>query len=120
MKLLALDPEDLESRWLLNLAYMTLGEYPNKVPREFLIPGMGGDTAVKVKPFSDIAGGLAIDTRNMAGGSIVEDFDGDGYLDLVTSSMDLAESMHYFRNKGDGNFRRSLQNIRFECDKRWT
>src|SRR5262249_42031485 len=31
-------PEDLGVRWLLNLAYMTLGEYPEKVPPEFLIP----------------------------------------------------------------------------------
>lgn len=27
-------PSDLSSRWLLNLAYMTLGEYPDKVPSQ--------------------------------------------------------------------------------------
>ena len=31
-------PGDLRVRWLLNLAYMTLGEYPEKVPPAFLIP----------------------------------------------------------------------------------
>ena len=31
-------PGDLRVRWLLNLAYMTLGEYPEKVPRAYLIP----------------------------------------------------------------------------------
>ena len=25
-------PKDIEARWLLNIAYMTLGEYPDKVP----------------------------------------------------------------------------------------
>ncbi len=40
----------------------------------------------------------------MAGGSIVEDFDNDGYLDLVTSSMGTEEAMHYFKNKADGTF----------------
>ncbi len=32
------EPGDLRVRWLLNLAYMTLGEYPSGVPREYLIP----------------------------------------------------------------------------------
>ena len=28
-------PDDLGVRWLLNIAYMTLGEYPEKVPAEY-------------------------------------------------------------------------------------
>src|SRR6185295_11943805 len=31
-------PDDLEVRWLLNLAYMTIGRYPDKVPPAYLIP----------------------------------------------------------------------------------
>jgi len=31
-------PDDLESKWLLNIAFMTLGKYPKDVPAEFLIP----------------------------------------------------------------------------------
>jgi hypothetical protein len=31
-------PDDLTTRWLFNLAHMTLGEYPDKVPQRFLIP----------------------------------------------------------------------------------
>ncbi len=31
-------PGDLRVRWLLNIAAMTLGEYPEKVPPRFLIP----------------------------------------------------------------------------------
>ncbi|HTL58552.1 MAG TPA: hypothetical protein VL361_22890 [Candidatus Limnocylindrales bacterium] len=31
-------PSDVTTRWLLNLAHMTLGEYPDKVPHQFLIP----------------------------------------------------------------------------------
>ena len=30
-------PDDLEVRWLLNLAHMTLGEYPKKVDPKYLI-----------------------------------------------------------------------------------
>ena len=31
------DPGDLESRWLLNIAYMTIGGYPQQVPPQFLL-----------------------------------------------------------------------------------
>lgn len=102
--LLRWDPQDLESRWLLNLAYMTLGEYPEKVPPALLIPGMEGDTAYTVKPFEDVAGNLNIDVKNMAGGSITEDFDNDGYLDIMTSGWGTSEAMHYFKNNADGTF----------------
>jgi hypothetical protein len=103
-EILKKDPEDLESRWLLNLAYMTLGDYPKKVPPEFLIPGMAGDTTYRIKPFEDVAGDLKLDIRNMAGGSITDDFDNDGYLDLITSAWGSDEPMHYFRNNADGTF----------------
>lgn len=98
------NPADFESKWLLNLAYMTLGKYPNEVPAEFLLPGMNGDTTLRVKPFNDIASGLGLDISTMAGGSIVDDFDNDGYLDIMTSGMGEEEPIHYFRNNADGTF----------------
>ena len=105
-ELLARDSGDLDSRWLLNIAYMTIGEYPDRVPVQWLIPGldtMGTDTSVI--PFKDIASELQLSgTKNMAGGSLVDDFDNDGYLDIVTSSWGLDESMHYYKNNGDGTF----------------
>ena len=100
------NPSDLVSRWLLNLAYMTIGEYPVKVPAAWLIPDLAADTSgYKVRAFRDMAGDLKLNaTRNMAGGVIADDFNNDGYLDIVTSCWDLGESMHYFKNNGDGTF----------------
>jgi len=46
----------------------------------------------------------------MAGGSIVDDFNNDGYLDVVTSSWDLSENMQYFENVKDGSFKERTQN----------
>ena len=34
---LKLRPDDLETKWLLNLAHMTLGNYPAGVPKEHLL-----------------------------------------------------------------------------------
>ena len=104
LKLLAKDPNDLESRWLINLAYMTIGEYPKGVPQKWLLPGMQGDTTYQVRAFQDVAANLKLDVNNMSGGSIVEDFDNDGFLDLMTSGWGTEETLHFFKNKGDGTF----------------
>jgi hypothetical protein len=97
-------PDDMESKWLLNVAFMTLGGYPKDVPSEFLIPGLDAEDAYKVKPFTDIAADLGLDIRGRAGGVIVDDFNNDGYLDIVTSGWELGDPMHYFQNNKDGTF----------------
>jgi len=97
-------PDDYESKWLLNVAFMTLGGYPENVPAQFLIPGLDSDTAYKVKPFTDIAADLGLDINGRAGGVIVDDFNNDGYLDIVTSGWGLDDPMHYFQNNKDGSF----------------
>lgn len=95
---------DLDSRWLLNIAYMTLGEYPANVPKQWLIPGLDNPGSVQVKPFTDLAGDLKLDVKNRAGGIIVEDFNNDGYLDIVSSAWGLDDPMHYYKSNGDGTF----------------
>jgi hypothetical protein len=104
--LLAKNPADLGSKWLLNLAYMTLGQYPQKVPAAFLIPGLDkDDSGETLKPFTDIAADLKLDTRNKAGGVVVDDFNNDGYLDIVTSDWGIADGpMHFFINNKNGHF----------------
>ena len=104
-KLLEQNPKDYESMWLLNIAYMTLGEYPAKVPQQWLIPNLDKDNSgYEVKPFTDIAPNLGLNKRNMAGGTIIDDFNNDGYLDIVTSDWGLKGAMHYFRNDTKGGF----------------
>lgn len=99
-------PENMEYRWLLNIAYMTLGEYPAKVPTQLLLPDLADavDSTVHIDPFKDVAAAAKLDINDMAGGVIVDDFDNDGYLDIVTSSWDLDVEMHFFKNNADGTF----------------
>jgi len=40
----------------------------------------------------------------MASGVIVDDFENNGRFDVVTSSYDACEPMHFFHNNGDGTF----------------
>jgi len=83
---------------------MTIAGYPHDVPPDLLIPGLDADTVSGIKPFIDVAMNTGLNTRNMAGGSILEDFNNDGYLDLVTSSWGLKQGMHFCRNNADGSF----------------
>ena len=102
--LLKLNPDDLESRWLLNIGYMTIGGYPQDVPEGLLIPGLNEFKPTGIKPFADVAMNMGLNTNNLAGGSIVDDFNNDGLLDVISSSWSLAESLHYARNNGNGTF----------------
>jgi hypothetical protein len=97
-------PQDLSARWLLNLAYMTLGEYPAQVPPEWLIPPKTFQSDCDFPHFSDVAGALGINVNGLAGGCILDDFDNDGFIDIVTSSWGMDGVMHYFHNDGDGHF----------------
>ena len=42
-------------RWLLNVAYMTLGEYPDQVPPEHLIPLESFKSEFDIRRFTDLA-----------------------------------------------------------------
>jgi FG-GAP-like repeat/ASPIC and UnbV len=103
-EVLAKDPNDLDARWLLNVAAMTVGEYPQGVPAEYAIPPSTFDSEHPMKRFWDRAQPAGVAVRGRAGGAIMDDFDGDGLLDLIATGMGLREQMHYFKNNGDGTF----------------
>jgi hypothetical protein len=103
-RFLAKKPDTLEVRWLLNLAYMTLGKYPSGVPAKYRISPSVFASKDTVPRFIDIAPSAGLNSFSMAGGVIVDDFDNDGLLDIVTSSYDQCEPLHFFHNNGDGTF----------------
>ncbi|HEY7449841.1 MAG TPA: FG-GAP-like repeat-containing protein [Vicinamibacterales bacterium] len=97
-------PDDHEVRWLLNLAYMTVGRYPDKVPPAYLIPPSAFGSAEDVGQFRDVAPQAGLNVVATAGGVIVDDFAGTGRFDVITSNFDSCGPMQYFRNNGDGTF----------------
>ena len=104
-KALVMNPQDLKARWLLNIAHMTLGQYPDQVAKEFLIPPStftGAESPVGA--FTNVAQPLGLNALGCAGGVIVDDFDGDFDLDVIFSSWETNASLKYFRNNGDATF----------------
>jgi tetratricopeptide (TPR) repeat protein len=101
---LAQKPNDLEVRWLLNLAYMTTGGYPDKVPAALLIPPSAFESTEDVGRFHDVAPQAGLANFAMAGGLVVDDLRNTGRFDVLTSTMDSCGTMRFFANNGDGTF----------------
>lgn len=102
--LLEKDAGDTQSQWLLNVAYMQLGRYPKDVPQRWLIAASRFESEAKLPEFAEVAASAGVDIMSHAGGVVVEDFDGDGLLDLMVTSSGPLDQMHLFHNNGDGSF----------------
>ena len=101
------NPGHPTARWLLNLAHMAAGTWPDGLDPALRLPDDVVATAGELGQlgrFRDVAAEVGVATFNGAGGAILDDFDGDGLLDLVTSSMFPCEPLRVYRNRGDGTF----------------
>jgi tetratricopeptide (TPR) repeat protein len=111
-----LDKYDNNNRlyqWLLNFNYMTVGGFPQEVPPKYLIKSKfidsfygEGKQAIEKEyadlSFTDRAREYGVDTFNAGKGVAVEDFDRDGYLDIVTGgNFDLAK---FYKNERGQKF----------------
>ncbi len=97
-------PMQMQAIWLLNIAAMTLGEYPAGVPAEHRIPPEYFASEERFPRFENVAPRLGLDTFSLSGGTVAEDFDLDGDLDLLVSRMETDGPIRYWRNGGDGTF----------------
>jgi hypothetical protein len=97
-------PDAVQVKWLLNLAYMTLGKYPAAVPREYLIAPSFFTSKGDIGRFTDVAPAAGLNFASMANGVIAEDFENDGLLDVAVSSYDYCQPLRFFHNNGDGTF----------------
>ncbi|MGH9587623.1 MAG: hypothetical protein ACRD3F_11770 [Acidobacteriaceae bacterium] len=64
--------------WLLNLAYLSLGEYPKGVPAQYLIPPAAFALKENIGRFPDVAGFAGLDIATLSGGMLVGDFENNG------------------------------------------
>jgi tetratricopeptide (TPR) repeat protein len=103
-KYLERKPDEMEVKWLLNIAYMTIGNYPAGVPEKYLIPMKAFESKEDIGRFVDVAFETGLKSFSTAGGVIVDDFENNGLLDVMTSSWESCGAMHYFHNNGDGTF----------------
>ncbi len=98
------EPANLQVRWLLNVATMVVGDDLGTLPEELRLPDGALTSAVAFPKWREIAGDLGVAVFDLAGGAVMDDFDGDGLLDLVSSTMDPCGPLRAFRTDGRGGF----------------
>jgi len=112
-KLLESRSDDQLMLWLVNYCYMTIGEFPDGVPERFRIGGSFIDSyygAARDRAaarhgdlvFVDRGHELGVDTFDAGKGAAVEDFDGDGDLDIVTGGN--FDPIRYYTNEDGTGF----------------
>jgi len=97
-------PDDVQARWLLNLASMLSGDGPAAVPKPFRLPPDALTSKVSFPRWKDIASTLGVSPVDLSGGAVMDDFDGDGLLDIITSTWDPCGPLKAFKNDGHGGF----------------
>lgn len=105
-RLLALPSHSLrlEAMWLLNIAHMALGSWPDGVPADQRIPVARFASETPIGHFVDVGRDLGLARRGHAGSVILDDFTGDGLLDVLTTKFDTDQPLRLCRNDGNGRF----------------
>ncbi|MGD9747208.1 MAG: CRTAC1 family protein [Verrucomicrobiales bacterium] len=95
-----------DARWLLNVAHMTLGSYPQGVTEGYRLPVRRDDLPARddFPRFPNVAEERGVANFGLSGGVIADDFNGDGSVDLIISSLDGKVSLRYYQNDGTGHF----------------
>jgi hypothetical protein len=103
-RMLGHDSKDAEARWLLNLADMTLGTWPDGVPEKWRLGPERFESEYPLPHFPEVATSCGLAISTLSGGVCTEDFDRDGLIDVMLSSIGFEDQMHYFHNDGNGKF----------------
>ncbi|MDA1260639.1 MAG: CRTAC1 family protein [Planctomycetota bacterium] len=98
------DPANPGVRYLYNVAHMAAGTWPNGVDEAYRLPLPPADGAHAMPHFTNVAYAVGVGHDSVAGGAIMDDFDGDGDLDLFATCLRQDTNCIYYRNEGDGRF----------------
>jgi len=117
-EMLKVFPDDIQSQWLLNIAYMTLGQYPAQVPKKYLVPigkksknSTLNNVATQMSSFIDKSSESKI--GNSKGGLHINqtDYNNDGFLDVYILRSAWMPQRSWgvlpnslLKNNGDGSF----------------
>ena len=113
-KQLKINPDDLGNKYLYNLAHMVLEKWPEDVPEEHLLGPEVFASDYDIGRFYDISSATGAGIRGLAGGAVMDDFDGNGFMDLMSSGSGDRDQLGIFMNTGDGSFVANSTNANLE------
>lgn len=97
-------PDDRGAQWLLNIAHMAIGGYPDSVPPRYLIRALAPDAKSAFPLFPNVAANVGLAVTGLAGGLSIDDFNRDGWLDVFTTNWGPNQPVHVFLADGKGGF----------------
>lgn len=111
-------PDDLEVKWLLNIACATLGDLDCDLPPEWRLLPSTRRAPRGVLPFTNVAGEVGLGVNTLSGGCVLDDLDGDGNLDVLASAIYPLDGpggqLRLFLNEKDGTFRDATEGAGLE------
>ena len=92
-------------KWLINLGYMTLGTYPQEVPKKYLINYPNWNLEQRNFPrFNEVAMNVNTAISGLSGGVCTEDFNNDGLIDIFVTDYGIDAQARLLINNGKGSF----------------
>ena len=98
------EPDNISLKWLYTIAKQTVGEYPDTNVKEWLIPIEKFTSKFEVPKFNNVAPQTMTAINDLAGGSILDDFNNDGFIDIIASSWGFNGQIKTFLNDKSGGF----------------
>ena len=83
---------------------MTLGQYHAQVPDRWRVPADVFASDSNIGRFVDVVMPAGVAVSGLVGGVVMDDMDGDGFLDLMVSDWGIDKQFRLLRNNGDGLF----------------
>lgn len=103
--ILSRSPEDYQARWLLNLAYQTLGYPASEIPEAWALNYPDWTRQKQDFPrFVNVAMQTGTAINGLSGGACIDDFNGDGYLDIFATSYGMTDQVRLLLNDKKGQF----------------
>jgi hypothetical protein len=106
--LLTYFPGDFTHHWMYNIAHIANGTYPGGVGLRHLIPGMQSAEElpdyIQAPFFRDVGMTAGVADNRISGSSCVEDFTGNGHLDIFATSYGFGDQVVFYEGIGNGNF----------------
>ncbi len=98
------EPQSLAYRWLLTVVSMGLDKYPQGADPKLVLDPKVFRSEQEFPRFLECAEELGVTVDDIAGGTIVDDFNRDGWLDIFLSSWSRSGQIRFFVNQGNGRF----------------
>lgn len=109
-------PDNYAYYWMYNIAHIANGSYPDEVGRQFLIPNLQESEELPddLSPpvFTDRGMMSGVGDNRISGSSCVDDFNGNGHLDIFATSYGFGDEVILYHSDGNGAFTDQTQSAK--------